>query len=201
MAPNIEDTSKQALFVNSFTRSRGLHLGLEKYAFLPPSNNPLTSSLKIDDVTSLPLEKSVKCLGVWWDNSTSSHACIKERIQKAHAAFFSNGQLGVFQGFLNHLSSRSIVESCILPVLLYGSENWVLNCSLLQALESFQAELGWRVLKLPKFSSNTAPLLVLNWPTMCARVLCNKLSFLIPVCRGNQLHSALKYSDPLLCLT
>ena len=88
MASNIEDTSKQALFVNSFTRSRGLHLCLEKCALLPPSNNPLTSSLKIDNVTSLPLEKSVKCLGVWWDNSTSSYACIKERIQKARAAFF-----------------------------------------------------------------------------------------------------------------
>ena len=60
----------------------------------------------------------------------------------------------------------------------------MLNCSLLQALESFQAELGRHVLKLPKFSSNTVLLLLLNWPTMCARVLCNKLSFLIHVCRG-----------------
>ena len=126
----------------------------------------------------------MKCLGVWWDNFTSSHACIKERIQKARAAFFSNGQLGAFQGLLNPLSYCSIVESCIFPVLLYGSENWVLNSSLLQELEYFQAEFGRHVLKLPKFSSNTAPLLVLNWPTMCARVLCNKLSFLICVCRG-----------------
>ena len=31
---------------------------------------------------------------------------------------------------------------------------------------------------------NTVPLLVLNWPTMCARVLCNKLSFLLRVCNG-----------------
>ena len=184
MASNIEDTTKQATFVASFTRSRGLHLCPEKCALLPPGNNPPTSSLKIDDETSLPLEKSVKCLGVWWDNSTSSHVCVKERIQKARAAFFSNGQLGAFHGLLNPLSSSSIVESCILPVLLYGSENWVLNRSLIEALESFQAELGRCVLKLPKFSSNTVPLLVLNWPTMCARVLCNKLSFLLRVCNG-----------------
>ena len=123
MASNIEDTSKQALFVNTFTTSRGLHVCLEKCALLPPSKNPPTSSLKIDDVISLPVEKSVNCLGVWWDNSASSHACIKERIQKARAAFFSNGQLGAFRGLPNPLSSRSIVESCILPVLLYGSEN------------------------------------------------------------------------------
>ena len=184
MASNIEDTTKQATFVTSFTRSRGLHLYSEKCALLPPGNNPPISSLKIDDETSLPLEKSVKCLGVWWDNSTLSHVCVKERIQKARAAFFSNGQLGAFHGLLNPLSSCSIVESCILPVLLYGSENWVLNRSLIEALESFQAELGRRVLKLPKFSSNTVPLLILNWPTMCARVLCNKLSFLLCVCNG-----------------
>ena len=67
---------------------------------------------------------------------------------------------------------------------LYIVENWVLNRSLIQALESFQAELGRRVLKLPKFSSNSVPLLVLIWPSMCARVLCNKLSFLLRVCNG-----------------
>ena len=98
--------------------------------------------------------------------------------------FFANGQLGAFHGFLNPLSSRSIVECCILPVLLYGSETWVLNNSSLQVLDSFQAELGRRILKLPKFSSNTVPLLVLNWPSMCARILCNKLSFLFQVCNG-----------------
>ena len=61
----------------------------------------------------------------------------------------------------------------------------MLNHSLLEALESFQAELGRRVLKLPKFTSNTIPLLVLNWPTVCTRVLCNKLSFLFRVCNGD----------------
>ena len=81
----------------------------------------------------------------------------------------------------NPLSSRSVIESCILPVLLYGSETWVLNSSLLNLLESFQAELGRRILKLPKFASNTVPLLV---PSMCARLLCNKLSFLFRVCNG-----------------
>ena len=82
------------------------------------------------------------------------------------------------------LSSRSIIESCIIPVLLSGSENWVLNHSLLDALNSFQSELGQHVLKLSKFSSNLTPLPVLNWPTMCARLLCNKLSFLCRMCNG-----------------
>ena len=58
------------------------------------------------------------------------------------------------------------------------------GCSILNLLQSFQAELGRRILKLPKFASNTVPLLVLNWPSMCARLLCNKLSFLFRVCNG-----------------
>ena len=73
--------SINSLFLGAFARADDLRT-------MASSNNPLTSSLKIDDVTSLPLEKSVKRLGVWWDNSTSSHACIKERIQKARDAFF-----------------------------------------------------------------------------------------------------------------
>ena len=178
MASNIEDATHQASFINSFTRSRGLHLCPEKCALLQSGNNILPC---IDDELSLPLEKTVKCLGVWWDNSSSSHVCVKERIQKARATFFANGQLGAFHGLLNPLSSRSIIESC---VLLYSSENWVLNRPLLQALESFQAELGRRILKLPKFSSNYVPMLVLNWTSMCARVLCNKLFFLLCVCNG-----------------
>ena len=50
--------------------------------------------------------------------------------------------------------NRSLVECCILPVLMYGSESWMLNSTLLSTLESFQAELGKRILKLPKFTSN-----------------------------------------------
>ena len=185
IASNIEDTTDQAMFVNNFVKSRGLRLCPEKCALVTSNKYLTTSCLMVDNETSLPIEKSVKCLGVLWDNSTSSKACVNERIQKARAAFFANGQLGAFQGLLNPLSSRSIIESCIIPILLYGSENWVLNYSLLEALESFQAEPGRRVLKLPKFTSNTIPLLVLNWPTVCSRVLCNKLSFLSCVCNGD----------------
>ena len=184
MASNIEDTTAQATLVNDFTRSRGLRLCPEKCALVTTNTNLQSSSLKIDNETSLPIEKSVKCLGISWDTSSSSKSCVKERIRKARAAFFANGQLGAFHGLLNPLSSRSIIESCIIPVLLYGSENWVLNHSLLEALNSFQVELGRRALKLPKFTSNLIPLLVLNWPTMCARLLCNKLSFLSRVCNG-----------------
>ena len=121
-------------------------------------------------VTCLPVVQSVKCLGVWWDSAPSSKKSVTGRIHEARAAFFSHGQ---FHGLLN---PSSIVECCVLPVLMYGSESWVLNTALLGTLESFQAELGKHILKLLKFALNNIPLLVLNWPSMCARILCSKLS-------------------------
>ena len=71
-----------------------------------------------------------------------------------------------------------------MPVLLYGSENWVMTENLLGKLESFQAELVKRILKWPKHFSNTAAITVLDVPTMECRVLERKLSFLQRVMGG-----------------
>ena len=131
--------------------------------------------------TQLPVESAVKCLGIWWDFSSSSKISIDDRIHKARAAFFAHGELGAFQGQLNPLSSRSLAESCIFLVVMYGSESWTLNKTLLTKLESFQAEVGKRILQLPKFTSNTIPL-ALNWPSMRARILCSKISYLHRIC-------------------
>ncbi len=65
---------------------------------------------------------------------------------------------------------------------MYGSESWVQNSTLLRKLESCQAELGKRILKLPRFTANYVPLLTLNWPTMRCRILCSMLSFLHKIC-------------------
>ena len=168
----MEDTAEQVSTVDTFTQSRGLKLCLEKCALLSSGHTPTNITAA---GTLLTVESSVKCLGVWWDSSLSSKT---SRINKARSAFFSHGELGAFHGLLNPLSSRSLIECCIVPVLMYGSESWVLNSTLLSKLESFQAELGKRILKLPKHTSNTIPLLVLNWPSMCTRILCSKLAFL-----------------------
>ena len=54
---------------------------------------------------------------------------------------------------------------------------WKLD-PLLHTLEAFQAELGKRILNLPKHFANLCPLVFLQWPTMRYRVLIWKLSFL-----------------------
>ena len=47
--------------------------------------------------------------------------------QEGQEKLFSFGAIGVFQGDLSPLSPRAFVESCVMPVLLYGCENWVLT--------------------------------------------------------------------------
>ena len=61
-----------------------------------------------------------------------------EAIKKARRAFFAFGAMGGFQGKLNPISTRCIFETCVVPVLLYGCENWILTDSLLHKLEMFQ---------------------------------------------------------------
>ena len=84
--------------------------------------------------------------------------------------------LGAFQGKLNPVSSRAIYETCVVPILLYECENWILTPSIIDQLEVFQAEMGRRILKLSKFHSALSTHLALQWPSVSARVLILKFS-------------------------
>ena len=89
-------------------------------------------------------------LGTW---DLSATMAVDEAIKKARRAFFAFGAMGAFHGRLNPISSKTIYDVCIVPILLYGSENWILTVSLLDRLEAFQGEIGRRILKLSKFRS------------------------------------------------
>ena len=58
------------------------------------------------------------CLGALWSPSLSCSRWIEGNIEKARGAFFARGS-GVFHGMLNPLSSKSIVEHCVLSCLLF----------------------------------------------------------------------------------
>ena len=77
-------------------------------------------------------------------------SAVEENISKARKAFINCDSLGVFQGYLNLLTSRSIYLTCVIPVLLYGCENWILNDQLILYLEWFQGWAGKKILGLKK---------------------------------------------------
>ena len=118
---------------------------------------------------------SVTCLGVIWSNSLSPKESIAYNISKARRSFFASG---ISKRKLNPLCSKEVFEVCSLPICLYGCENWLLTDQLLKPLEDFQAEVGKKILNLPKHHANVSVLVALGWPTMRLRILNRKLSSL-----------------------
>ena len=102
---------------------------------------------------------------------------IEHNVIKAKKAFFSYGSIGVYQGAISPLSCRSLFETCVMPIL-YGCENWLLCDSSLKVLNSFLGELGKRALRLPKWYSNTASMIVMDMLSAEAHCLIRKLCFL-----------------------
>ena len=174
---NLVSIQRQAEIVHKFiiTINKFLTLNLDKLKLLPMSSG--LSSEECSGSHTVSSSTSVKCLGVIWSSNLSPKAAIEHNIHKARRAFFATGALGTTKGKLNPLSSSEIVTACVLPVCLYRCENWLLTDPLLQLLESFQAEIGKRILKLPKWQANISVLVALGWPTMCCRILCQKLGF------------------------
>ena len=81
---------------------------------------------------------------------------LEENIRRASKSFFHYGSLGAFQGDLSPLSLRSIIETCVMPILLFSSENWIVSGDNLEQLESFLGEFAKSALKWPKHFSNSS---------------------------------------------
>ena len=65
-----------------------------------------------------------KFLGYWWQGNLMANGAVEEGIKKARRNSFHFGAIGVFQGDLSPLSSRAVVESCVMPVLLYSCDGF-----------------------------------------------------------------------------
>ena len=138
--------------VLSFAKENGLALNPTKCKVLLVSSSKSVSSAPVGILGSqaLTTQHHAKCLGYWWSWDLSASKAIGEATKRARRAF---GAIGAFNGKLNPISSRAIFDVCVIPILLYGSENWILTTPLLDRLEAFQGEIGRRILKLSKFHS------------------------------------------------
>ena len=178
IAPSIQSIITQSSEINSFTNNVGLKLNTSKLEVIQLSQKPTEpQDITLVDV-AITTKKSARCLGVEWQSNLSASKSISTNIAKARKAFFGLGSTKAFHGDLNPLSSSNIFETCVLPVLLYGCETWLLDSSCIQALEKFQCEIGRRILKLSKFHANDTIRNGLHWPTVATRILIRKLTFL-----------------------
>ena len=108
------------------------------------------------------------CVCVSVKSHLTSGASVRPR---ARRQFFALGSAGGFLGHSNPLSAREVFETCVIPTLLYGAENWILDDGCLELLERFQAEIGRRILKLSRYHSGLAVRIGLSLPSMTSRVL------------------------------
>lgn len=179
VTPSLLSLEKQVKIIQSFTSANSLTLNFNKLDLLAMSRaqNPPECILDVQQ-SEISSSATATCLGVVWSHNLSPKASIENNINKARRAFFGLGSLGVYHGKVNPLTASEAVQACVMPVCLYGSENWLLTGPMLLTLEAFQAELGKRILKLPKHFANLCPLVFLDWPTMRYRILIQKLSFL-----------------------
>ena len=180
LSTSIDSLEVQVSAVHDFARNNFLKLNFQKCEIIPFSCDASHSGIptcKMDN-TTLPVVATAKCLGYWWGRDLFATKSIEENVKKARRAFFSYGSMGAFQGDLNPLSSKSIIESCVMPILLFGCENWILSETCLHTLEAFLGELAKRALKWPQHFSNTSAILALEMETFRSRLICRKLSFL-----------------------
>ncbi len=180
LASTAKGAGDQSTLISEFTANHGLTLNSSKTEIIKFGKSMSNISSE-DPVISVPILSQAKCLGYLWSKSLSARAAVEENIAKAHRKFFALGSKGCYLGRSNPLSAKTIVETCVMPGLLYGAENWILGDPSLNRLESFHSVNGRRILKLSRFHSQLSVLVGLSWPSMSARVLLLKLSFLYRV--------------------
>ena len=103
-----------------------LKLNVSKCEIVLFSNHSPAAQLPVCEVDGavMPAGDVGKCLGYWWSGDLSSSKSIEDNINKSRRAFFHFGSI---QGDISLISSRFVLELCVMPILLYGSENWILD--------------------------------------------------------------------------
>lgn len=91
----------------------------------------------------------------------------------------------------------------MIPILLYGSETWLLDSSSISLLERFQYEIGRKILNLPKYFSGTVVRICLDLPSITCLILLRKVNFLAKLlaantnCLSTRVFTSAAISDPV----
>ena len=179
LSSSVESMRAQVEIVKKFANKRHSKLNVDKCEVVEFIRNQSQVGCDVEvEGVKLSSNSEGKCLGFWWRRDLLATRAIEEGIKKARKAFFYYGSIGAFQGDLSPLSTKSVIETCVLPVVLYGAENWIMTHTLIEKLNRFVGELAKRALRWPKSHLNTAALVTLNMESAESRVLVTKLGFL-----------------------
>ena len=174
----LSSAQTQGDLMDAFCKVNSLNLNSNKTEVIAPNKGKFREGLLNIGSDIVEVQSKAKCLGVWWRYELSPGKTVEERVQHARRAFFALGSIGVFHGKLNALTGQSLFETFVVPIPLYGCETWILSESHVHTLESFQAKIGKRILGISKCHYNISTLIGLPWPSVKARILCRKLTFL-----------------------
>ena len=180
LASNPTTLEAQISLVTKFTKENFLSLNASKCEVVVFNKSTIKTFDKnlVFEAYSFPVKEAAKCLGYLWKQNLSSLPMIEDWIQKARKAFFQLGSVYAFQGSLSPVSASAIVQTCVLPILLYGVENWVMSSESTKKLERFQGEVAKRILQMPKWYSNKAACIALGWNSIHSMCTIRKLKFL-----------------------
>ena len=67
-----------------------------------------------------------KMLVILVEEGSVGYRCVDKNIKKARKTSFNFASIGVFRGSLNPLSSVSVIETFVMPLLMYSAENSIL---------------------------------------------------------------------------
>ena len=157
LSQTISATESQAATLVNFTTNNVLQINACKteVVVLSMTNAPnFTFSVAGHQVGT---KQEAKCLGYWWKSNLGSAKSVEANIEKGMKAFFATGAVGAYQGTLNPLSSISLFDTCVVPTVLYGSENWILTEQTIARLETFQSQMGKRYSKSQSTTSTCCP--------------------------------------------
>ena len=179
LASSSDSLKRQISIVEDFSKENLLRLNLQKCEIVNFSLASYFSQHHPVTISHIPETSAAKYLGYWWSRDLLATHSIEENIKKARGCFFHHGSLGSFHGDNNPLSTKSVIDACVMPVLHYGCENWILTERAIHQLESF---FGWMIKKAtkwPQHLSNTGALITLGVESVKSRILTQKLGFLL----------------------
>ena len=162
--------------ISDFASQNGLHLNSEKTEVVKifKSNNDKGELLHLPGHAVETIPQAV-CLGYLCSGNLSARREYSPTSARLEDSSLLLAPLGVSLVSPTHSLLGKLWGNLCHPYSTLWSRDWILDEAYLELLESFQAEIGRRILK---FHSQLSVHIGLSWPSTTSRILKQKLSFL-----------------------